>query len=295
MKNRSTRVFGLLLALVLTLPVFAVKNSIAAVIGDYVLTTAEFNDVVRSIAALDSNAAANEQLLRKQLMDTIVQIHMQVNVAKQMGVSLSDEEKQELIQSQKKPVKILRSKGFSGSSYLAFIQDQFLAQKVMQMTMRERTALDQATVDARKAQKIREARQYYVKDIVFDYNEDVLPQEKMQYVQDWQNKWSKQKITAKMLPKELELHVFQWSTLDELPDLFKEHLLKMKRKQVSIPFKAGNGWHMLKLVGKRDKPGVHLDDESIRKELFMENINQNQKKWMQSLAQQQYVEIKSLS
>ena len=117
----------------------------------------------------------------------------------------------------------------------------------------------------------------------------------MQYVQDWQNKWSKQKITAKMLPKELELHVFQWSTLDELPDLFKEHLLKMKRKQVSIPFKAGNGWHMLKLVGKRDKPGVHLDDESIRKELFMENINQNQKKWMQSLAQQQYVEIKSLS
>ena len=65
MKNRSTRVFGLLLALVLTLPVFAVKNSIAAVIGDYVLTTAEFNDIVRSIAALDSNAA-NEQLLRKR-------------------------------------------------------------------------------------------------------------------------------------------------------------------------------------------------------------------------------------
>ena len=35
-------------------------------------------------------------------MDTIVQTHMQVNVAKQMGVSLTDEEKQELIQSQKK-------------------------------------------------------------------------------------------------------------------------------------------------------------------------------------------------
>ena len=42
-------------------------------------------------------------------------------------------------------------------------------------------------------------------------------------MQDWQNKWSKQKITAKMLPKELELHL-PVSTLDELFDLFKEHL-----------------------------------------------------------------------
>ncbi len=279
--------------LLFTTHIWADSNSIKVVVGNSIITKSEFEGVVRSVAALDANAQANEGALREQLLDLMVNMRLQLNMAESMSISLTDAEKRDVAQSSKKAIKQLRAKGFSGNAYLRFMTDQYLAQKVMQMALRERIALDQTSVDARRRSLMNEAQQYYVKDIHFDFDGDSLSSQQEGLIASMKKKWTKRKLTKKSLPKGLNLHVFPWATIDDMPDMFKATIAKMERSEVSEPVKAENGWHMLKLVGKRKKSGIKIDDDSIRQSLFMEQVPEQHAKWLAELKEQQFIDIKS--
>ena len=271
---------------------FSDTYSIAAVVGGKVITLSELDHLTKSIAMLDSSAAENEATLRQQVLGLLIKTRLQLNVADKMGVKLSGDERKSLFNSQKALIDKLSSKKVLQDVYRNFLVDQFTASKVLQLVMRERIQIDEVRGSEKRAELLTESRQYYLKDIVLQSEDSALQPEDEKHLESLKKTWQKKKLLPTALPKGFEMQVYKWALIDELPDVFKSAILSMKRMDVSMPIKTENGWHLIKLVGMRNRENFDDSDASIRQKLFVELAQDVQKQWLESLEQQQYVEIK---
>ena len=279
-----------------TLPcgIYAESYSIAAIVGSKIITRLELQNLVEAIAALDSSAAENESMLKQQVLGVLVKTNMQLNVAEKMGAELTQKEKKAVLSSQKESLAKLAGKKPLQDAYNSFILAQHSASKVMQMVMRERIQIDENMVAEKRSEIMRENTQYYVKDIVLPSEEHDLTKDQEQTLASLQATWKKKKLLVKSLPNGFDMQVYKWAVIDELPDVFKSSLLAMKRNDVSVPIKAENGWHLLKLVGVRNKANdAKVKDDDIRQLLFAELAQDVEKQWLESLEQQQYIDLKT--
>ena len=284
----------MILASTLPCGIYAESFSIAAVVGNKVITRLELQNLVKAIAALDSSAAENEPMLKQQVLGVLVKTNMQINVAEKMGSKLTQKERKAVLSSQKASLDKLAGKKSLHDAYKAFILDQHTASKVMQMVMHERVQIDDTMVAEKRSELMRDNTQYYVKDIVLSSEEKSLTKDQQQSISSLQATWKKKKLLVKSLPEGFDMQVYKWATIDELPDVFKSSLLAMKRNDVSVPIKAENGWHILKLVGVRSKAkGAKITDDAIKQQLFAELAQDVEKQWLESLEQQQYIDVKT--
>ena len=68
----------MILASTLPCGIYAESFSIAAVVGNKVITRLELQNLVKAIAALDSSAAENEPMLKQQVLGVLVKTNMQI-------------------------------------------------------------------------------------------------------------------------------------------------------------------------------------------------------------------------
>jgi peptidyl-prolyl cis-trans isomerase SurA len=97
--------------------------------------------------------------------------------------------------------------------------------------------------------------------------------------------------TAVLKGKKENYNDLGWQSATNLPDIFLNKITKLKPGQVSQPIQAGNGFHIIKLLG------VHDNNQSTftRAQAYQVATNMQAqkaiKKWLQQLRQSAYVKI----
>ena len=81
-----------------------------------------------------------------------------------------------------------------------------------------------------------------------------------------------------------------WRKLAELPTVFANQITAMHLGQVGDPIRAGNGFHILKLVDVRNS-AKKLTLDQIRQFIFERKFTEQLEAWIQQLRDSSYVKI----
>ncbi len=79
-----------------------------------------------------------------------------------------------------------------------------------------------------------------------------------------------------------------WLNEDKLPEVFKHNLSKLKAGELSAPFKAGQGWRIIKIIDKRK---VDNNLALIKHTLMRNKQNAYFNNWVKKLRDKAYIEI----
>ncbi len=79
-----------------------------------------------------------------------------------------------------------------------------------------------------------------------------------------------------------------WLIVEKLPDVFRNQIEQLKLAEVSTPFKAGQGWWLIKVLERRE---IDLGLEQTKAKLISKKKDQYYNNWVQKLKDKAYIEI----
>lgn len=283
MKHNRFTWAALFCSLVCTSTLFAKGNiqsldGIAAIINDTAITQSQVNEGVQSAKAQLS--ASNMPLppadvLRKKVLDQLIARKLQLQVAEQAGIKISDAQVDETI------AKIAKENGVSTQELYEKITTQNLTRAQYRKDIREELILQQiqqqqvsskilmSPEDVKNFMHSKEwqtatasapsVNEYHVEDMTVLLPEPNTPQDVAAAKAQAEALLSqaKQSTSFSMLAtasaKNLQNSDLGWRKLNELPSAFADTIGQMKKGSVIGPIQTGNGFHIVRLIDVRQE------------------------------------------
>lgn len=268
-----------MLAVMVSLPLYAEKlDGIAAVINDQVITDSQLNAEVKTLKQRLSMQKVEEpplNVLRRQVVDHLVNIELQLQLAERNNLSVSD---QALSDSIKKIAKnnhmsveelktSMKHQGLTWDKYKENVKKEMLLSQVQQGAVGRVSVSDDEVDGYLKANKQNSDTLYHIKDLVLSLPDAPSPE-----------------VVAKARAKANSLMVRLKKGLDfskasvsessgefafsggdlglrrlaELPEMFVDEVNKMKKDDIRGPIRAPNGFHIIKLVEVKGQAAKQL-------------------------------------
>ena len=269
-------------------------NGIAAIVNDDIITQSQFDHAV--IAAkqqlTQSNIPVpNTATLKKQVMDQLIYQHLQLQIAKRNNIEATDKQINEamagIAEQNKIPVAELKTKlaqeGISYHTFRSQISKQIIISQLQHQAVSNVSVSKKDIADFRAQHKAElNPTQYHVANLL-------LPS----------------KTKAEQLMKKLRtshLHFDQlmqdhpgssdlgWRNLNDLPTLFSNAIQQKKPGTIAGPLHAANGYHIIKLLGTRNKSGGPTDTQ-VQNILMQQKFQKALQKWLQQLRHSAYIHI----
>lgn len=291
-------------------PVQAV-NGIAAIVNKSVITTAQVAQATANVKAQMQAAHAPippDSILRTQVINRLIDEELIKQIAKKVKISVTPHDMKMAITSvaQQNNLSVANLKKniiSSGESYSEFkkqLKQQILLTKVQQQAVAGKvhvTAHEIKTFMAKVKQANSNAREYHVANILIPVTDSSS-----------KTQWSNAKNRAEDIVKQLKGGAdfaklaklesaganamkggdMGWQSSNDLPDLFVDQLAHMKTGQVSNPLKAGNGYHIIKLLGvKNTSKGLSYAQAKniVTQKAFQKAVSQ----WLKALRKSAYI------
>jgi peptidyl-prolyl cis-trans isomerase SurA len=258
-----------------------VIDSIAVVVNDDVITKNELAARMRMIEA--RMKAANAPMpdaadLHRQVLEAMIVERAQQQLAKEMGVKVSDQELDRAIariaEQQKMSLQEMRNQmEKEGMTYAAFreeIRNEIMMTRLREHEVDNKIQISDAEVDTYlAAEKAAAADQFEVNisQILVRIPENASPEQiaarkaradevarQLRTGADF----AKTAATYSDAPDALKGGEIGWRDPNRLPPLFAEQLVKMSPGQVTPVIRSNTGFHLIKLVDKR-KPEAAKD------------------------------------
>jgi peptidyl-prolyl cis-trans isomerase SurA len=252
-----------------------VIDSIAVVVNDEVITKNEIANRVRVVTA--SMKAQNAPMpdaadLQRQVVERMIVERAQLQLAKEMGVRVSDAMLDRAIarigEQQKLSLQQLRDQiEKEGTSYAAFreeIRNEILMQQLREHEVDNKIQISDAEVDTyMAAEKAAAAEQVEVNisQILVRIPENASPEqiaarkaradEVMRQLRTGAD-FAKIAATYSDAPDALKGGEIGWRDPNRLPPMFADALGKLNKGQVTAVMKSTTGFHILKMVDKRN-------------------------------------------
>lgn len=265
---------------------FQSLDKIIAIVDDDVITQ---SDLDSKIAMVMSNLQENEEIsmpsdeeIRKEILNRLILESLQMQLAKQSGISIGDE------QLNKTMADIAARNGLSlsefpeklaeqGIDYNAMreeVRREMIIQQVQQGHLQNRIQITDQEVNnflaSSEGQRIT-AQQYHAQHLALPVADGASSAEEQKAKEELlsirqellQNKASFDALLQgeSIHGKVLAGQDFAWQTLDDLPSLFSEFISSMQKGDISEPIRSGAGWHLLRL---KNKTGGNVLIEQIR-------------------------------
>lgn len=295
-------------------PVMAeqVVDKIVMIVNDDVVTQSELNQATSiyrgQLRQQQVQAPANE-ILRKVVLDQLINKKLQLQFAKSAGVNVDDVELNRIIKSiaERNHMSVtdlyarINSEGMKTSAYRNELRDQLTIQKLQQQQVSGNFAPSQTEVDrflrSRSWQAAGGTKQYWVEDILIPLAENPSADELA---------GANAKVTALMSDikagksfadaakaEGLDDNDLGWRSLNELPTIFVQPVGGMQAKQVASPIKAPNGLHIIRLNAVKNA-GAGADTAPDRKQveyiLSQRKFDEASQIWVSRLRAQAYVQ-----
>jgi peptidyl-prolyl cis-trans isomerase SurA len=276
MTIRSLFVAGLLAATVIA-PLRAQESQpldgIAAVVNEDVVLKSELDRAVANVQAQYASNPAQlppPEVLRRQVLERLVLVKLQVARAQENGISVSDEEVNSAVASvaQQNNTTVdglrqrLAAEGLSFDEFRSSLRDEITVQRLRQSYGQSRIRVSEAEVDAALKAQANGGVQYHLAHILIGLPEGATAeqiatgQKKAEGVKSLLDRnemdFSAAAVRYSDSPNALEGGDLGWRSLDEIPVAFVDTLKNMQAGQVVGPIRGPSGFQLLKLVETRD-------------------------------------------
>ena len=249
-------------------------DSIVVVVNDDVITQRELSNRIKSVTA--RMKAQNVQMpdaadLRRQLLERMIVERAQMQMAKEMGVRVDDQQLDRAIgriaEAQKLTVQDLRNQmEKDGTPYAAFredIRDEIIMQRLREHEVDAKIQISEAEVDSfLAAEKAAAAEQFEINisqimvRIPDNATAEVIAQRRARAEEVMRQlrtgaDFAKMAATYSDASDALQGGVVGWRQPERLPPVFAEALTKLKPGQVTPIIKSVGAFHILKAVDRR--------------------------------------------
>jgi peptidyl-prolyl cis-trans isomerase SurA len=249
-------------------------DSIAVVINDDVITKRELSERIKAV--VQRMKAQNVQLpgdadLQRQILERMIVERAQLQLAKEMGVRVDDNQLDRAIariaEQQKLTVQDLRNQmEKEGTTFAAFreeIREEIIMQRLREHEVDAKIQISDAEVDAQIAAEQAAAAEQHemnISQIMVRIPENASPEviaqrkaradEVMRQLRTGAD-FAKMAATYSDASDALKGGEVGWRSAERLPPMFAEALDKLKPGQVTPIMKSVTAFHILKLVDKR--------------------------------------------
>ena len=263
-----------IILLVILMPLVAIAeplDSVVAVVNDNVITESELNTQVeqmrKQITAKGIPLPADE-VLRKQVLQHLIDVDLQLELAKQHHITVDSTELKEAITRIADANKLtlselrdaLKQQGFDWKSYRENMRKEILISHVQQKAVSQDVVISNQQIDD------------YMKSAVHKENADMTYHLQNIVIPLSEEPTSEQLQKAKAKAEELLVKINKGADfgqlaiaessgefaleggdlgerhLAELPEVFVQQITIMKKGDVSGPIRTGNGYQLIKLV-----------------------------------------------
>lgn len=249
-------------------------DRIVAVINDGVITETELErrliETKRQLA-LEKINVPPDPVLKKQLLDRMVTERIQLQLAAQLGIRVSENDLDKAIESITSRNKLtveqfdeaLEAQGIDIAVYRDQIRDQIAIKQLLEREIGNRIRIAESEIDSfLKNRKRREDvdTEYDLAHIFVGIPESASP-EKIQAVRKKAEEIHRQlettgdferlAVTHSESPEALSGGNLGWRKTGQLPELFIKALRELEPGQITPPLPGPNGFHIVKLIGRR--------------------------------------------
>lgn len=246
-------------------------DSVVAVVNDGVITTNELKaqvELMRKQITMSGVNIPTDVALRKQVLQHLIDVDLQLQLAKQNNITVDSDELDAAIANIAKGNHLtidelraeLSKQGLAWKTYRANIQKEMIISRVQQKAVaQDMTVTPQQVDNFLKSPKLHDYSKftYHLQNIVIPLPEEPSPKQLNQAKQKAQALLEKIRQGANFN----ELAIMESSGefaleggdlgerhLAELPEIFAKEVVSMKKGQVIGPIRAANGFQLLKLV-----------------------------------------------
>lgn len=246
-------------------------DSVAAIVNDGIITSSEVNTQVaelsKQLAAKGVQVPPNN-VLRKQVVQHLVDVALQLQIAKQNNITLDSTELNETInriaESNKLTLselrKALSQQGFDWKAYRDNIRKEMLIARIQQKAVNKDITVSNEQIDEYLQSGLHKDNSqftYHLQNIVIPLPEDPTSAQLAQAKAKADALLAKIARGADFSQLAIEESSGEFALeggdlgerhLAEIPEIFAKIVVNMKQGQVSGPVRAGNGFQLIKLV-----------------------------------------------
>lgn len=286
-------------------------DGIVAVVNDDVVTQSELDHAVTMIQLQMAQANAtlpSPKEMQEQMLDQLINKKLQLQIAKQAGVTVSEEDIDKAVENIAKqnniPVKELyehvREEGMSKTDYRGELQKQLTLQKLQQQEVMSHITITPSEVkrfEAKKSWKqyIPVEKEYQIEDILVPIADnastheiDVTKKRALALL----TRLRKQHVLSEGEQKGITKTDMGYRKLADLPSAFVPYVTNLNPKEIAGPIQTGNGFHMLRLVDERplgNKNQVEPNHKQIEQLVYQHKIEEAMQTWLSKLRSQAFI------
>ncbi|MDR3478234.1 MAG: peptidylprolyl isomerase [Gammaproteobacteria bacterium] len=292
-------------------------DRIVAIVNDIVITQSELDEALK--AAKKQLEASNiaippANLLHKQVLDQLINRKLQLYVAEQAGMKVTDEQVNKVIadiaQKNKLSVKDLYVQvvhsGLDVKEYQKEIREELTIQQVQQQEVGGHIVVTPQQVDDFMRSADWQAfnnKEYHLEDILIALPENPTPQDvatakkKAEDVLAQIHKGTSFKEAATEESGSsgaLQGGDLGWRQLPQIPSAFADQLVHMKQNDILGPVQTPNGFHLVKLTGLRSV-GQPKDNNVERKQveqlLYQRKFEEEVQTWITKVRSAAFINL----
>ncbi len=251
-----------------------VVNSIVVVVNDEVITRKELDERIQSVEkrlAAQGTALPNREELQKQLLERMIVDRAQMQLAKENGMrvddTMLDRSIQRMAEQNKMTVQVFRNQiEKEGTSFAVFreeIRDDIMMQRIREREVDSKIQVTELEIDnflAAEEKSPNAQQELNLAQILIRIPEKATPEQiakQQARAEDALRKiragedFAKIAATYSDAPEALKGGEIGWREQDRLPQLFLDAINKVKVGEVAEGVRSSNGFHIVKLLGKR--------------------------------------------
>lgn len=249
-------------------------DKVAAIVNDDVVTEAELQARLKSVVAnlkkKDKTQLPPMDVLRKQVLDSMVLERIEEQRAKQIGIKIDDQTLSEAFAELANRNKMtpdqframLKKQGTNLADFMKQLRTQTAIRQLINREVNSKVHISKEDVDEfmRKHDQGNRNTEYNISHILLSVPEKATPAE-ISRIEKKANDIHRQLVNGKSFESlaiansndqyALKGGLIGWRKTGQLPELFVTALEKMKPGDVSPVLQSGNGFHILKLNQSR--------------------------------------------
>lgn len=244
------------------------------------------------------------QTLRKQVLDQLINRKLQLQLAEQAGINVSDADvdrtvariaKENQVSSAELYQKI-SSEGLSRSDYRKEMHDEMILQQIQQQEIGSKISITPDDVRNFTNSKIWQtssaAKEYHLEDILIALPETPAPQDIATakkradaLVANLQHGMSFKSAAAAESGdnKAFDGGDLGWRKLPEIPSAFVSHIMQAKQNDIIGPVQAPNGFHVIHVAGIRGEKSAAPSKQQIQQLLYQRKFEEALQRWATKL------------
>jgi peptidyl-prolyl cis-trans isomerase SurA len=267
-------------------------DHIVAVVNSDVITALELEQRVKRVKQQLARRNTNlppEDVLRKQILDRMIQEELEVQLAKRKGIRVDDETVNNVIQNiaQENNLsldqfrQVLQNEGYHFANFRENIRKEIMTSRLKKSEVQDRVRVSEQEIQeqlAKLEQQKGKDEEYHLAHILIALPEGATPDQVSAAQTKARQTANRLRLGADFAQTAIAVsdgqHALQggdmgWVKLGQLPSIFSDVVPQMKPGDVTDPVRSSSGFHIVKMLDKRSDEHKHVVEQVLARHILI--------------------------